>query len=181
LLLQKCSGVFAQVVDEDHALADGASRSALPHSRFNEVPLPALEAAGYQVVSRSVDGPWTVAVAERGLCQFVLLQGHPEYQPLTLLREYRRDVRNYLLGSQGSYPHMPTGYLSAEGMDALSRFQAEVSGRPRDPARMAHFPFDLAAQHVRVDWDQPARALMGNWLRSVRQRAGLPAYSEAGA
>lgn len=181
LLLQKCSGVFVQVVEEEHPLAAGVSRFAVPHSRFNEVPLPALEAAGYQVVSRSVDGSWTVAVAERDMCQFVLLQGHPEYQPLTLLREYRRDVRNYMLGSQGSYPHMPTGYLDAEGMDALSRFQAEVSWRRRDPAFMGHFPFELAAQHVRADWEQPARALMGNWLQSVRQRVGLPTYSQAGA
>lgn len=181
LLLEKCSGVFAQEVDEEHPLMAGVSRFAVPHSRFNEIPLDEVAAAGYQVVSRSVDGDWTVAVGEKGSCQFTMLQGHPEYQPLTLLREYRRDVRCYLLGNQGSYPHVPTGYLGPEGMEAVARFHNDVSWRQRDPVFMNAFPFDEAAKDVRADWEQPARALMGNWLQSVRQRAGLRSYIETGA
>ena len=77
LLLEKCSGVFVQVMDEDHPWAAGVNRFAVPHSRFNEVPLEQVQGAGYQVVSRSVDGSWTVAVGQKGSCQFTLFQGHP--------------------------------------------------------------------------------------------------------
>ena len=91
-------------------------------------------------------------------------------------------MRCYLLGNQGSYPHMPTGYLGPEGMDALARFQKDRGMAPTGPRSLwTRFPFDVAARDIRADWDQPARALMGNWLQSVRQRAGLRSYIEMGA
>lgn len=181
LLLDKCSGVFAQHLDADHPLMAGVGDLALPHSRFNEVPTEAVEAAGYRVVARCADGPWTIAAAERGRCQFTLFQGHPEYHALTLLREYRRDVRRYLMGSQGSYPRVPAGYLAPEGEQALEVFAAELDGRMRDPVFMDDFPFETASHLVAADWQAPARALMGNWLALVRQRAAVRLYSETGA
>lgn len=181
LLLEKCSGVFAQSVDESHPLTSGMGPFAVPHSRFNEVPTESLEQAGYRVVSRSPEAGWTVAVGTRGACEFTLLQGHPEYQRLTLLREYRRDVRSYLLGNQGSYPHLPTGYFEDDGLQALLEFQGKVSQQGREPTLMDGFPYDVAAQAVKTDWERPSRVLMANWLASVRQRAGLGAYSESGA
>ena len=171
LLLEKCSGVFPQAVDSEHPLTSGIDMLALPHSRFNEVPTKDLEEAGYRVLSRSGDAGWAVAVGEKDKCQLLLLQGHPEYAPLSLLREYRRDVRRYLTGEQGSYPHLPKGYLDSEGLEALERFELWLSGLPRGPAFMDDFPFDFAAAHVNADWQAPARALLGNWLRMARRRA----------
>jgi hypothetical protein len=52
-------------------------------------------AAGYDILTRSPDmGVDMFAKRQRSL--FVLLQGHPEYDPTTLLREYRRDVGRFL-------------------------------------------------------------------------------------
>jgi len=176
LLLEKCSGVFPQVVDQGHPLMAGVGELSLPHSRFNEIPTSELLETGYRVLAASQDGGWTVAVGERGPCQLLLLQGHPEYERQTLLREYRRDVRRYLTGHQGSYPHLPKGYLDIEGVAALERFQADVTAEVHDPTLVDHFPFDFVAAHIDVDWQSVSRLFMKNWVRSVRERAhGLPA------
>jgi homoserine O-succinyltransferase len=175
VLLEKCSGVYPQVLDEAHPLMAGVSALSLPHSRFNEIPSGDLVERGYRVLARCRDDGWTVAVGERGQCRLLLLQGHPEYERLTLLREYRRDVRRYLSGNQGSYPHLPKGYLDLEGALALENFEAEVTARD-DPLALVHgFPFDFVGDHVNVDWQSGSRQFMANWARSVRERApGLP-------
>ena len=181
LLLEKCMGVFVQSIDPQHPLMQGVAPVALPHSRFNEVPAKDLLRAGYRVLAQCGDAGWTVAVGERDRCQLLLLQGHPEYSQLALLREYRRDVRRYLAGEQGSYPHLPKGYLDREALDALGSFELKLSGLARDPALMEEFPFDFAASHVNVDWASPARTLIANWLRTARERAGLVAGVAVGA
>jgi homoserine O-succinyltransferase len=168
LLPQKCSGVFAQVLDHDHPLLAGVGGLSLPHSRFNEIPVTELEKAGYRVVVESVDGRgWTIAVGQKGECQLLLLQGHPEYGELTLLREYRRDVRRYLSGDQGSYPQLPVGYLDAEGAHALEEAGSVLGTHERDPSLIDAIPFEFAASHVSTHWEVPARTIVGNWLARV--------------
>ena len=45
---------------------------------------------------------------------FVFFQGHPEYDAVTLLLEYRRDVGRYLRRERDTYPPMPQGYFDEE-------------------------------------------------------------------
>jgi homoserine O-succinyltransferase len=171
LRLEKCSGVFSHLVDNAHPLMAEVTDLWLPHSRWNEVPTEELEAAGYRALAKSPEAGWAVAVGERAGCQLVLLQGHPEYEPFTLLREYRRDVRRYLSGTQGSYPRPPAGYLGDEASAALAEFEARALAGPRHPALMEDFPFELAKGQVAASWDGTARRLMSNWLGQALQRA----------
>jgi homoserine O-succinyltransferase len=99
------------------------------------------------------------------------LQGHPEYEAHTLLREYRRDVRRYLSGFQGSYPHVPTGYLGPLGIAALEEFEIHATAQEREPALMRGFPFEFVAGHVQAPWLAASRALMANWLQAASERA----------
>ncbi len=170
LLVEKCSGVFGDALDQAHPLMVGLTDLFLPHSRFNEVPSSELEASGFRVLASSADAGWAVAVGERGGCEVLLLQGHPEYSPLTLLREYRRDVRRYLSGDQGSYPNQPVGYLGEEAAAALGEFEQAVVSGARDPALMSSFPFELAARQVNAGWEGAAQKLMGNWLARALER-----------
>jgi homoserine O-succinyltransferase len=181
MLLDKCSGVFEQVVDHQHPLMAGVGEAAWPHSRFNDIPALDLVENGYEVLAQSRQGSWTVALGEKGTCQFLLLQGHPEYGPYTLLREYRRDVRRYLAGSQGSYPRIPNDLLDIEGAQALAEFQLKLLSKGRHPSLMHDFPFDFAARHVTARWDTASGALVGNWLRAVRHRADQRLYIDSGA
>jgi homoserine O-succinyltransferase len=181
MLLDKSSGVFEQVIDHTHPLMAGVGETLWPHSRFNDVPGADLAENGYEILAESRDGGWTVAVGERGRCQLLLLQGHPEYGPYTLLREYRRDVRRYLGGIQGSYPRVPNHLLDAEGTEVLTEFEMKLAFKGRDPLLMQDFPFDFAARHVTARWGTASGALIGNWLQSVRRRSDQHLYIDSGA
>jgi homoserine O-succinyltransferase len=171
---RKCSGVFrGSVTDPDDPLALGLPhRVAMPHSRVNEVPEDALLDAGYRIVVGGADSPagWAVAARDCGDSLFVLCQGHPEYSTLSLLREYRRDVRRFLFG-RGTlpYPCLPEGYLSPLAVHRLDRFAARASRSGADPRELwAEFPYHEVAAGVENTWAASSTALYTNWIRYAR-------------
>jgi homoserine O-succinyltransferase len=91
-------GVFECVRVSDHPLtATAPRRLQMPQSRWNEIPEEALLACGYRVLTRSQDAG-VDAFVKQGKSLFVFFQGHPEYEAITLLLEYRRDIGRYLRG-----------------------------------------------------------------------------------
>lgn len=184
----KCSGVFAGAVgDSSDPLAGGLPDLVpVPHSRVNDVPEAALIEAGYRIVIGS--GPalpgWAVATREHGQGLFVLCQGHPEYSTLSLLREYRRDVRRFLFGrGASSYPRLPEGYLSPEGVATLEGFADRAAAPGADPRELwPTFPYDETAAGIDNTWAASSATLYANWLGLARaMRAGLPAHRTAQA
>jgi homoserine O-succinyltransferase len=166
----KLSGVFTQRVRFGHPLTKGVAALRCPHSRLNEVPAEELERCGYEILVGSAEVGWSVAAREAGSLS-VLVQGHPEYGPSTLLREYRRDVRRYLEAEQDEYPQIPVGYLSAEAAALLDQFKVAATTE-RDPSLMAAFPFEACAGKIRDDWTAPMQRMVGNWLHEVARGAG---------
>ncbi|HUL47811.1 MAG TPA: homoserine O-succinyltransferase [Steroidobacteraceae bacterium] len=162
-LAQKRCGVYSHSLLAGHALLEGvAAPLPMPHSRWNELPIEALRAAGYAVLSFSPEtGADAFVRHERSLMLF--FQGHPEYEATTLLKEYRRDVGRYLNGQQAHYPTMPHGYLSAEAAALLEGFR-ERALTQREPALLGQFPFAAVAAAVTNTWRPPAVAIYRNWL-----------------
>ena len=181
----KCCGVFAgAVTDPDDPLAAGLpDLMPVPHSRVNDVPEAALRDAGYRIVVGS--GParagWSVAARNYGERLFVLCQGHPEYSTVSLLREYRRDVRRSLFGRGViPYPTLPEGYLRPEGAAILEGFALRARAEGADPrALWAGFPFEQAAATVENTWAAASATLYANWLRLAR--AAVPVQRTARA
>jgi homoserine O-succinyltransferase len=180
----KCSGVFGgAVVDRSDPLAaDLPDLVPIPHSRINDVPEEALDRAGYQIVVGS--GPsrtgWSVVTQQRGESLFVLCQGHPEYSALSLLREYRRDVRRCLFGRGAvPYPKIPEGYLSPLAVATLEEFQRHaVPGA--DPRELWDaFPYGVVAATVQTTWAPSSATLYANWLRLARTASPLRAPAAA--
>ena len=170
----KCSGVFhGEVEDPYDPLAFGLPETVpFPHSRVNDVPEDALIDAGYRIVvgSGSSGAGWAVAARQQGDGLFVLCQGHPEYGTLSLLREYRRDVRRSLFG-RGAVPHpsLPEGYLCPTAVATLEAFAERAASRWADPrALWASFPFDEVAASVDNTWATPSATLYANWLSLAR-------------
>ena len=134
----KCSGVFDGVVEDSFdPLATGLPALVpVPHSRLNDVPESALLDAGYRIVvgSGSSHVGWSVAAREHGGSLLVLCQGHPEYGTLSLLREYRRDVRRVVVRPGCSPLSSPARRLSfSGGSGEIDRFRimcAGATGRP---------------------------------------------------
>ncbi|QGM98491.1 homoserine O-acetyltransferase/O-succinyltransferase family protein [Methylocystis parvus] len=167
---RKTSGVFSFVREGEHWSRNAQPRASLtPHSRYNDLPREALERRGFHVASYAdsvgVDMYWR---KEPSL--FVFLQGHPEYDADTLLKEYRRDALRYLAGERADYPSQPENYFSAatqEKLDALC--QRIVSGdRMAAEGALANI---LSAEECRADWALDTTRLYQDWLDEVSHRA----------
>ncbi|CAM3750071.1 homoserine O-succinyltransferase [Kibdelosporangium persicum] len=146
----------------EHAVAPGPLTAGLsdvvhvPHSRWNTVDLMGVTA---QMVT--VDGDWAYAAADR----YMFVQGHPEYFPDTLFREYRRDVRRYLSRESDDFPTIPSGYFTVETLAELADFSVRARRR-RSPDTFAAFPDVRRA--TGDGWAGPAVKVAANWLAAVR-------------
>ena len=115
----KCSGIYDCFGVADHWLTNGLpSPFQVSHSRLNELRAEDLAARDYQVLTLSPQGGVDI-FAKQLRSQFIFFQGHPEYDPLSLEREYLRDISRFLAGERDSYPGIPIGYFDAEGFHRL--------------------------------------------------------------
>ena len=171
----RCSGIYPGVVAEPRdPLANGLPDVVpVPHSRVNDVAETDLIRAGYRIVIGSGDSGlgWSVAARTCGESEFVLCQGHPEYATLSLLREYRRDVRRCLFGRGAvAYPALPEGYLSPDGLARLRAFAQRAAAPGQDPrALWSDFPYAEVAAGVQNTWTAPGATLYANWLGLARR------------
>ena len=104
----KLFGVFPHRVEaKNHVLLRGFDDVFMaPHSRHTTVDRKDLEAVpGLQILTSSPDAGVYAAATEDGRQVFVM--GHSEYDPLTLDREYRRDL------AAGLPIQMPVNYYPA--------------------------------------------------------------------
>jgi homoserine O-succinyltransferase/O-acetyltransferase len=164
----KCAGVFAQLVDVNDPLGAGIEpQIVLPHSRTNTVPREALEAAGYRVIIGSEEVGWSVARKWVEECDVVLVQGHPEYDPSSLLREYRRDARRYVRGERDELPVLPLHCVALDDWNDLVRVHETITKQSRDPELLEAYPFDQVGERAPWPWHTAARRLYANWLSSV--------------
>ena len=157
----KCHGIF----DCEAATNDLLTRAAptplkVSHSRLNEIVENDLVQAGYQVLTRSALAGVDVFTRQYA-SRFVFFQGHPEYDALSLQREYLRDVGRYLARERENYPHLPVSYFDAATEEKLARFEKRAR-HERHPA----LSNDLPALNLRADIaaGTAAAALFRNWL-----------------
>lgn len=178
-LLAKRWGVFAhRVVRPDHPLMRGTNtRFDVPHSRWNAVTPAQLEAAGLDVLVETLDADFHLATSADGFRR-IYLQGHPEYDTVSLLKEYKRELTRYLTGQLPALPPLPEHYLSAA---AATRVAAHVEEAldARDAGRpLPAFPEDDLAATLDNTWTDTAKALFTNWLglvyRCTDMRRGVP-------
>jgi homoserine O-succinyltransferase len=113
----------------------------------------------------------------QGKSLFVYLQGHPEYDPDSLLREYHRDVSRFLRREREAYPQMPSGYFDDAAATALVAFR-ERALLERHIDLLADFPaVDVQGRSARA-WRPQALRLYANWLALLAQ-SRLQAHARA--
>ena len=167
-LPRKCTGVFSQRVRTDRALTAGLeSDLLLPVSRWNGVTNEALEGAGYDVIIDSDLTGWAAASREEQGRHTILVQGHPEYDPSSLLREYRRDAGRYVRGERSEEPYLPFHCVSPDDWDHLQRFHRDVVLDKRDPELFEEFDFDELAARAPWPWRSQATKFFTNLVSSV--------------
>jgi homoserine O-succinyltransferase len=160
-LSEKLVGVFDCVRAAEHAiLFDLPPRWRVPHSRYNDLAEDTLSSRGYLVLSRSIETGVDMFAMERESL-FLFLQGHLEYDPGALYREYRRDASRYLSGKSNSYPGLPRGYFDADTAAAFATFRDQAL-RKRNIGLLSSFP--VAEDRLGHGWREPAVGIYSNWL-----------------
>ncbi|NKN32330.1 homoserine O-succinyltransferase MetA [Marichromatium bheemlicum] len=168
-LPEKRWGVYRhRVVERSHPLVSNVNTSFdVPHSRFNEVSREQFEAAGLHVLAESAAGVH-LAVSADGLRQ-VFFQGHPEYDTISLLKEYKREVRRYASGERTHYPPFPESYFGLQARAILDEYQGRVvAARLRGDAPPP-FPEALIVAALDNTWHDTAEGVLGNWMGLIYQ------------
>lgn len=168
-LQDKKFGVFEASKKSDHALmSGGATTIRFPHSRWNEVCANDLTEAGYSILAESQDAGVDLFVKKKVASMFVHFQGHPEYGPQTLAKEYRRDIKRFLRGERETYPSMPEGYFGQEVMEVLSDFRRRAVADRREEV-VNSFP-DWTIKTLQNKWQSEAIGIYRNWLRYLESK-----------
>jgi homoserine O-succinyltransferase/O-acetyltransferase len=160
-LAAKLSGVYDSVRVEDDSLFFNTGASVpVPHSRRNDLAQSDLTAKGYRVLARLENGQPDIFTREPpGQSRFVFFQGHPEYDPGTLGREYLRDMGRFLQGETAERPAVPENYFDR----ATEGHLAEIAG-DTDLLRYSQIVTGALPRQV---WRANTVKLFSNWLTLV--------------
>jgi len=166
----KVWGVYShRVVEPLHPLvADINTRFDVPHSRFNEVFREDLERVGMKVLVESEEAGVHLAVSE-DLFRVVYFQGHPEYDQISLMKEYKREVLRYFSDDREDYPPFPEHYFNLEVTGVLNEYGQHLRTAKRLGQTLPEFPEDQIIPHLDNTWRDTAKAVFNNWLGKIYQ------------
>jgi homoserine O-succinyltransferase len=163
-------GVYShKVVDRTHPLiAEINTRFDVPHSRFNEVFQSQMKQHGLKVLVASEEAGVHLAVSPDGF-RIVYFQGHPEYDDISLLKEYKREVLRFYSGERDDYPPYPEHYFDSEGQTLLADYAEHVKNAKAKGLVLDRMPEDQIIPHLDNTWRDTAKAVFNNWLGKVYQ------------
>jgi homoserine O-succinyltransferase len=167
-LPKKCWGVYSHRVSATYhpLLRDINTRFDVPHSRYNDISRAQLEAAGLTVLAESPEGGVHMA-ASPDQFRVIYMQGHPEYDANSLLKEYRRELYRYANRERDKRPLLPENYFFGEA-EHLALAARDAAGRARENG--GSFDDTLEADVGALldnTWGDTAKAIINNWLGLV--------------
>ncbi|WP_341326344.1 homoserine O-succinyltransferase [Methylotuvimicrobium sp. KM2] len=163
-------GVFPhKVLDRKHPLVSEINtRFDVPHSRFNEIFREDIEQKGLKVLVASKEAGVHLAVSPDGF-RIVFFQGHPEYDDISLLKEYKREVSRYYNGETEDYPPFPEHYFSPRVQRTFTDYRDHVIAARRGNKPIEPFPEAAVLDYIDNTWRDTARAVFNNWLGKIYQ------------
>ena len=169
-LQSKRWGVYShRVSDRSHPLVTGVNtRFDVPHSRFNQVDREQLEAKKLKVLVESEEGDVHLAVSEDGF-RLVFFQGHPEYDTISLLKEYKREVGRYIKQEIKSYPAFPENYFNLRNKAILEEYHDRLESALARNEIAPEFPESLIIPGLDNTWHDSGEAVINNWIGKVYQ------------
>ncbi len=161
-------GVFQhQLSEPTHPLVtDINTRFDAPHSRWNTIAPQSLRAVGLRVLVETIDGGFHVATSPDGFRR-IYFQGHPEYDAISLLKEYQRELRRYLDGELVGSPPYPRNYLPDAAAKRITAHVEEALAARAAGAPIPRFPEAELVAQLDNTWRDTGRALFSNWLGLV--------------
>ncbi|MCY4050686.1 MAG: homoserine O-succinyltransferase [Gammaproteobacteria bacterium] len=172
LLPEKRWGVYShRLTNKMHPLTSNIdSRFDAPHSHVFEVNSRQFEESGLVVLAEGEVSNLHLGVSTDGL-RFVFFQGHPEYDKISLLKEYKREVVRYIEGTRDTYPPMPENYFKGQARDIAEKYKVKVLVCRGDYQNLIPFPEQELQASVDITWSDTGKALINNWLGLIYQVA----------
>ncbi len=173
-LPQKRWGVFShRVTDRSHPLVRGINtRFDVPHSRLNQIDRDQFEAAGLKVLAESKEAGVQMVVSSDGF-RTVYFQGHPEYDSISLLKEYKREVgvfvASYQQEGKAEYPPFPANYFDLHTQAIFNEYQYHLIKAIDSDKVLPAFPETIILDRIDNSWHDTAAAIMANWMGLVYQ------------
>ena len=163
-------GVYShRVVDRKHPLvSDVNTRFDVPHSRFNQIDHEQFESAGLHILVESEVADVHLAVSEDRF-RLVFFQGHPEYDTISLFKEYKREVVRFAKGERRDYPPFPENYFSLIAEAILEEHQDVLIASKTRGAPLPDLPESVIVPGLDNTWHDTAEAVINNWIGKVYQ------------
>ena len=169
--------------NSDHPLlVDMEFEFDAPRSHVYEMTAKQLESSGLRVLAFSEDADFHIATSSDGF-KWIFLQGHPEYDAVSLLKEFNREVQRFVAGTRSDYPEFPFNYLNNSAKYTLNEYRVELIDALANSSELPDFPEILILPYVRNTWKDHGMVLFRNWLRSMirNQEANDVGHSLAGS
>lgn len=162
-------GMYAHYrTDGGHPLVAGINDEfSAARSHVHEIVGAQLRETDIEILATSDDADFHLAVSGDGL-QWVYLQGHPEYDAISLLKEYKRDLTLFANGERDGYPPCPNNYFPPAACDLLERYRARLEKALDNGGELPEFPESQLAPTVAGTKDDHGVALFRNWLQAIR-------------
>ena len=166
-------GIYShKVLDRSHPLVSAVNtRFDVPHSRFNEMYRYQFEAAGLRVLAESDIGGVHLAVSSDGF-RAIYFQGHPEYDTISLLKEYWREVKRFINKERDDYPPFPDNYVGMREQAILNEYRDRLEdalAADTESPELPAFPESLVVDHLDNTWRDTGAAIVGSWIGKVYQ------------
>lgn len=171
-LNEKRWGVYEhRIWDESNPLTEGMdSVVVIPHSRWNEITQEDFIKSGMRILIAGESAGVHMVTSRDGL-RMVGWQGHPEYDTVSLLKEWQRDIGLYAEGDLEKEPPFPAHYLKGKGLSLTENFRRQVEqGEFFNFSKKGQMPPDLEKEvidHTPNRWSSARRILLSNWVGAI--------------
>lgn len=175
LQAKKTWGVFPHhvLLNKEHhnnhpLINDINTRFDVPHSRWNVVSSEQFESQQLRILVESDDNMVHLATSPDGF-RHVLFQGHPEYDSISLLKEYKREVMQFYQGKLKQYPPFPENYFGRFEKAILNEYRYICNNALLQGSDIPEFPEVLVRQDIDITWHDTAVEVIGNWMGLIYQ------------
>jgi homoserine O-succinyltransferase/O-acetyltransferase len=164
-------GVYThQLTAQKHPLTvDINTTFDVPHSRWNAVYPEQFADSGLHILATEKDdGCVHLATSKDGI-RTVFFQGHPEYDTISLLKEFKREVFRFIAGELAQFPPFPDYYFGVFELAILKEYRYKLIRAMAEDAELPEFPEQKIVHRLNNSWCDTADAVVGNWMGLIYQ------------
>ncbi len=161
----KLWGVYRhRITDRTHPLVRNMNTVFdVPHSRNNVISTEQFIEAGLTPLVTSEYAGTHIAVSKDGF-RLICMQGHPEYDTVSLLKEYQRDMKLFKTGKLNAQPPKPEHYFTKQAIEILEEFETGPQSKDRISALNQHL-----CGALENTWTDSGRSILASWIGLVYQ------------